>query len=299
MSDSVTETNTVQLDETDTISSPVKTESTVDEALDLVISDQEDKQDVKIPENIADIFEPLTREQEALCGQIYAELENLFLPPSHADFGILVVRTMEIVEKQKISSEDKRKFAIRCIVEFIRDSDDFPISDKVYLMRTVPASVEAIVKLTKGEPLNRDIKEARTVQTTYVTKRALTRILAYIKKNNYDIDAILENSWFITMELMYVVGGYPSLTGPQKKGIVIDVFKKIISDLEKEGHTVNDLFLQTTLDTLPALVDTFVNVANGEYNINELATACCFGLAVCLRVVNKNKKSNKPDFVPM
>jgi hypothetical protein len=255
---------------------------------------------VDAPANIQDVFEELPRELEDLCAQIYAQIDEYFnAPGATVEFGLLVVRVMEMVEDHKLPSTKKRILAIRCVAEYVRDSIAFPEENKAHLMRTIPAAVEAIIKLSRGEKLNRDVKEARNVQAAYVTRRALDRILKYVKKNNYDIDAVLENSWFITMELMYVVGGYPSLTGIQKKAIVTDVFKQLIADLQKDGQQVDDPFLQATLDTLPALVDTFVRVGSGEYHINDMATVCCFGLGACLRVMNKNKgSSKKPDFTP-
>jgi hypothetical protein len=51
-------------------------------------------------------------------------------------------------------------------------------------MKTVPSSIDAIIKLTKGELLNRDIEAARHVQVPYITQRALTRIYDFINTNN-------------------------------------------------------------------------------------------------------------------
>ena len=105
---------------------------------------------------------------------------------------------------------------------------------------------------------------------------------------------IVKNLFHLTMAIMFLVGGYPSLTGDQKKRIVIDVLKKLMDQEKPDDANINDI--QTLQETLPVVIDTFFHVARGDFRINEIASTCCICFLLGKRIVKKVSK--KVDFEP-
>lgn len=74
----------------------------------------------------------------------------------------------------------------------------------------------------------------------------------------------------------------------------MDVFKKVLKEYQgDDANAVQDPLIAATLDTLPALIDTFVKVSSGEFHINDLGVVCCHGLAACLRIMNDRPPSKE------
>lgn len=235
-----------------------------------------------LPKNVKFSLEPLSRELEDACANIHS-LINIFFnqPNSDLEYGLLVVKVMEFVENmQNLKSKDKYTVAVRCIIEVIKETDKIPEDTKNDLIMTIPGSIEAVIQLTKGEPLNRNIKGLDIVESAYVTKRAVERIIEFIRQKNYNLQGILENVFMIVTQIMYIVGSYPSLSGQQKKDIVINVIRQIITKYRETdtGKKVPEPFVQIVLDSVPSLIDTLVDVSDGKFDINKVKKcfAKCF-----------------------
>jgi hypothetical protein len=246
-----------------------------------------DKNELKLtkdnlPENVKYSLEPLSRELEDSCANIHSLIQTFFNQPSNKlEYGLLVVKVMEFVESlNKLSSQDKCTVATRCIIEVIIESDSIPEDTKNDLITTIPGSIEAVIQLTKGEPLNRNVKGLDIVESTYVTKRAVERIVEYIRQKNYNLQGILENIFMILTQIMYIVGSYPSLSGQQKKDIVVDVIRQIVTKYRdtETGKKIPDHFVKMVLDSVSSLVDILVSVSEGKFNINNVkkCSAKCF-----------------------
>lgn len=227
-----------------------------------------------LPDNVKFALQPLSRELEDACANIYSLIQTFFNQSSNSlEYGLLVVKVMEFVESlEKLSSKDKYTVATRCIIEVIIESDSIFKDTKDDLITTIPGSIEAIIQLTKGESLNRNVKGLDIVESTYVTKRAVERIVEFIQQKNYNLQEILENVFLIVTQIMYIVGSYPSLSGRQKKDIVIDVIKQIITKYKdtETGKKIPDHFVKMVLHSVPSLVDTLVSVSEGKFNINNM-----------------------------
>ena len=239
----------------------------------------DDKDELKLikdnlPENVKFVLEPLSRELENICTNIHSLIQTFFnKPDKKLEYGLLVVKVVEFVENfGKLSSKDKYTVAIRCIIEIIVEADSIPEDTKNDFITTIPGSIEAVIQLTKGEPLNRNIKGLDIVESAYVKKRAIKRIVEFIRHKNYNLQGILENVFMIVTQIMYIVGSYPSLSGQQKKDIVIDVIRQIITKYRdtETGKKIPDHFIKMTIDSVPTLIDTFVAVSEGKFNINNV-----------------------------
>lgn len=235
-----------------------------------------------LPDNVKFALEPLSRELEDTCAVVHSLINTFFKNSDNKfNYGLLVVKIMEFVESMmNLSSSDKYTIATRCIIEFIIDSESIPKDTKDDLIITIPGSIESVIQLSKGEPLNRTIKGLDIIETAYVTKRAVERIVEFIRSKKYNLEGILQNVFLIVTQIMYIVGSYPSLSGSQKKEIVIDVIKQIITKFRDSdnGKKVPEHFIQMVLDSVPTLVNTLVSVSEGMFNINTIKKHCnkCF-----------------------
>ena len=227
-----------------------------------------------IPENVKFAFDPLSRELENTCAIIYNKVSTFFNnPDNNLEYGLVVVHVMKVVETYKLISNNKYIIAVRCIIKILKEKGSLKIlKDSIndLIIITIPGTIESIIQLTKGEPLNRNIKGLDIVESTYVNKRAIERIIEYIEEKKYNLQQILENVFLIVTQIMYIVGSYPSLSGSQKKDITVDVIRLIISKYKETntGNKVHSTFIQTIMDTVPSLIDTFVSVSGGTFNIN-------------------------------
>ena len=157
-----------------------------------------------------------------------------------------------------------------------------PEDTKNDLIITIPGFIDAIIQLTKGESLNRNIKGLDVVETAYVTRRAICKIIEYIRNMNYGTEAIIENIFMIVTQTMYIVGSYHSLAGNQKKEIVIDVIEHIVKKhREVNGKKIPDKFVQTILDSLPSIIDTLVLVSDKKFIINQPKKLFSFCFPCC------------------
>ena len=78
----------------------------------------------------------------------------------------------------------------------------------------------------------------------------------------------LSNISKVTQVCMEVVENCKDLTGQQKKVMVQNVLKSLIDTYVKEDKQKNDL-LKSTVDIVPDLIETFIDISNGEIEINK------------------------------
>jgi len=200
-------------------------------------------------------------------------------PDNELGYAILVVKTMEVVEDIKgLKTDQKYLIAVRCITETIQDSYKFPAGIKKELISTIPSSIDAIISLSKGQKLNVVSSSNDVVETAYVTKRSVERIVKFIRTKKYSSVELVHNIFMITSQVMFIVGSYPSLSGKQKREIVINVIKKVIGDYrDDDNKPLAPEFVDIVLTSLPTLIDIFVKVSKNKFYINKIIKKCfCF-----------------------
>jgi len=235
----------------------------------------------KLPANLQFIFDPLSRENERLCENINLFIKNFFKESgSSIEYGLLVVNAMEHVDKIKnLKSKDKYIIVTRCVIEIIYDDNTISEGTKYDLIKTIPGTIDAVIQLTKGEPINRNIKDIDMVDPVYITKRATERIVEYIRQKKYTVSDISENMFMIISQIMYIVGNYPSLSGNQKKEIVINVSNIILNKFKESdtGKKVPGGFIDNIIKYSPDIINILVDVSKGKYDINTIKKyfSCC------------------------
>lgn len=232
-----------------------------------------------LPKSVSFSMKILSRELEDISAVVFSNLSEYF-KNNDFNFSILVAKSMEMVEVfKKIPSADKCAIATRCIIEIIEKQDNIDNDTKNDLYLTIPGCIESIIQLTKGEKVNRNKKGKDMIDSLYVTKRSTERIIEYIRMEDYDFSCILENIYLIVTQTIYIVGGYPSLSGADKKKIAVDVITHIIHEFQKTdtGKSIPDHYIKIVLDNLPTAIDTFISISNGVFTINNVKKcfSCC------------------------
>lgn len=241
-----------------------------------------------MPEKFSDIksesFYPDDSSQKIKesCNKVYFSVKSI-LQSDNFNFALTVVKVMEIVENlKKIKGYDKKKVAIYCIKKLINETNVISEKAKENLIITVPMTIESIIKLSKGKPINEELKNTTIVQSIDVKNRAIRKMVKHIEEKQYNLQTILENVFAILTQIMYIVGSYPSLSGEKRKEIAIDVITTLITKYKerKTGNKVPNHFMYSVLDAVPTMIDTFILVNKGEFDIN-VSGSCLSGCFPC------------------
>jgi len=232
-----------------------------------------------LPKNVSFSMKILSRELEEIGAIVFTKVSNYFKDKDF-NFSVLVAKSMEFVETfKKISSKEKYTIATRCIIEIIKNQEDIDEDTKQDLYKTIPGCIESIIQLTKGEKVNRNTKSTDFIDSIYVTKRATERIIEYTRREDYNFSSILENIYLIVTQTIYIVGGYPSLSGKDKKKVAVEVITYIIQEFQKTDtcKSIPDHYIQMVLDNIPIAIDTFISISNGVFTINNAKKcfSCC------------------------
>ena len=106
-----------------------------------------------------------------------------------------------------------------------------------------------------------------------------------------------DNLLILTTDCMQILASVSTLTGDQKKQLVLYVLTKIVNDnplLSPEDKVALLLLINTVI---PAVIDGLVAVANGLYNfgqkVESLFSSCCSS-SVSAKVVTTTKAKAKP-----
>ncbi len=97
-----------------------------------------------------------------------------------------------------------------------------------------------------------------------------SKVLRTIKTKEIQVSNLVT----IATSAMTIVQKYPTLTGTEKKNLVIDIIQKIIDDtnlLPEDQKQTAFLFIRFTL---PSLIDTIISVYNREIDLKKIGQGC-------------------------
>ena len=111
-----------------------------------------------------------------------------------------------------------------------------------------------------------------------MSQQDIQNVYNNVKKIFVDKSVDTANIVNLTVHTMQLVEVIPHLTGGDKKNIVIEVIKLLISDSPLDDNTkaALDLIVQTTL---PILIDTIISASSGDFNFNTIKA--CFAKWKC------------------
>ena len=230
----------------------------------------------KVPEDLKPYIESFPRNLEDVTAQILTQL-NFFFAENNFEFPKLITKTMELVEEiRKLKPYEKKIVAVRCSVEFLYSYNKLNDKDTENLAITIPSSIESIIQLSKEKKLNRKVKSSQIVDKVVVVTKSFEQLVEYIRNEDYTIGDIMKNIFHIVTKLMYIVGGYSTLASKDKKDVVIQVITKLVSEYVHvaTGGMIPPEFINIVLSVLPLIIDTFVDIVKGKYNINNLKKCC-------------------------
>jgi len=146
---------------------------------------------------------------------------------------------------------------------------------KQYIKHLIPNAIETIIAASKGEfsfgkPSNPDGKKVDTVK---LAQKLYDRIAKFIKDEKFTADTITLNIFIIVAQLMSMIEEYPSLTGIEKKIVVLEIMKKIekdILDFYPDMTIQQRQALKLSLMLLPSLIDKLVATASGAIDLNQI-----------------------------
>jgi len=135
-----------------------------------------------------------------------------------------------------------------------------------------------------NELLQKAIKQEQTIvldngTSTNILLNNLNELYQYMK-SIHQTKITPTNIVMIASELIQVVEKYNTLTGTQKKMLIINVIKKIVNE---ESNTYEEkVALNIIIDnTLPLMIDGFVSAINGMMKFSKDKKKCNF-LKKCL-----------------
>jgi hypothetical protein len=192
-------------------------------------------------------------------------------------YTFLTTKVVEFTETfQNLNGKEKKIIAMHCLIDILFDCKCLTPETKQNIMKTVSGTIEAIIAMSKtSQSFNvKKIETKNIIESSIIIKNALEKIIVFVKEKNYDINGIMENSLLISSKIMYLIGEYPSLTGTQKKEIVIDIFSKLLKTFtDKLGLPIPISFIDTILKIIPDAIDTLVDIAKNKFHIN--IKKCC------------------------
>ena len=78
----------------------------------------------------------------------------------------------------------------------------------------------------------------------------------------------ISNIGKVTKIAMEVVEGYQNLSGAEKKKLVQECIKSLIDTYVTDDEEKKQL-LKTSVDVIPELIETYIDISNGNLNVNK------------------------------
>lgn len=236
-------------------------------------------------------MEPMDRKQEILIlidalAQKTKEKVDSDIKMSTGDIVEITMYVMLLVERSPItlSSEEKLEVATETIGKTLDLFTDLSEQDKQDLKTMIPSTIDTIIAASKGEfSFGKTSRpDGKKVDTVKLAQKMYDRIVKFIKDEKFTADTISINVFIIVAQLMSMVEAYPSLTGIEKKIIVIEVMKRLekdIYDLYPDMTAGQKQALHLGLMMVPTLIDRLVDAAKGTIDLNKIkeSTVKCWG----------------------
>ena len=189
---------------------------------------------------------------------------------------------IEKVEKVKsLSGDESLQLALDVLSKLVDDVPNLTDTDRRYLDATIPGMIRTVISSSKGGKKFRTAKKALKkayrkgmdkISPIQISEDILHKIVVVIKKKNYQPSYICSNLIVMASMVMTMVEKYPTLSGMEKKNIVVKVLNQLVEKLPTMFDSVDpeDVeLLKQSLQSLPDMIDTIVAVGNNKFEINQ------------------------------
>ncbi len=215
---------------------------------------------------------------------IYLELKNSVsgLGINPANYIVIVTKVIEKVEKVKsLSGDESLQLAMDVLSKLVDDVPNLTDTDRRYLDATIPGMIRTIISNSKSGAKFRTSKKALKkayrkgmdkINPVQISEDILHKIVVVIEKKNYNASYICSNLIVMASMVMTMVEKYPTLSGMEKKNIVVKVLNQLVEKLPSMFDSVDPedvALLKQSLKSLPDMIDTIVAVGNNKFEINQ------------------------------
>ena len=212
---------------------------------------------------------------------------------------LYLTRTIETVETFfNGSGDEKKQLVVNTIMDLLDDNTNIEPSENEFIRLVLESLIETVIKTSKkeisltsktdgkkkekGKSKGKGIIELSIGQ---ITESIIDKCVTVIKTNKYNAENIIVQIPIIIGMIMSLVENYKNLSGPEKKSVIVKVVKTLVTvkipdliQLKKGDQDKLALIIQI----LPTIIDVLVEIANGKYNINKVASllkrlfCCCY-----------------------
>lgn len=207
---------------------------------------------------------------------------------NRGDITQLVVYVMEMVEKSSITGEEKLRVTIKVLNRSIDKQKNLSIEEKNNIKKLIPSTIEAIINVSKGKHnFNKKPKKSKSkISSVKITEDLYNRLKNIIKEKKYNAPTLAKNLYIILPQIMIMVNEYPTLTGTDKKEIVLAVFDKLIDDIDNIFPNVteeNKILIKTSIRYLSPMIEQIINVVKDRVDINKIGNSIIDRLGKCCK----------------
>ena len=228
---------------------------------------------------------------------IYLELKNSVsgLGINPANYIVIVTKVIEKVDKVKsLSGDESLQLAMDVLSKLVDDVPNLTDTDRRYLDATIPGMIRTVISSSKGGRKFRTAKKALKkayrkgmdkISPVQISEDILHKIVVVIQKKNYQPSYICSNLIVMASMVMTMVEKYPTLSGMEKKNIVVKVLNQLVEKLPMLFDSVDpeDVeLLKQSLRSLPDMIDTIVAVGNNKFEINQRNIIKTAGLLISM-----------------
>lgn len=215
-----------------------------------------------------------------IIGQLTTDAKNILkedIDISSGNIIRLTVYVMELVEKIKepLTSEEKLYIATSVLENTIDGIHQLSNKDKADIKQLIPNTIEIIINASKGKFSFGKKKRVNKVKvnTIKITNQIYDRLLVLIKEKDIDSKTLGINIFILLTQIMSIVDEYPDITGTEKRNIVINVFNRLIDELDTIFPDITEddkaLIIMAIKYIIP-LIETLIDVIRKKVDINKV-----------------------------
>lgn len=216
-------------------------------------------------------------------------------------------RVIEMVDIFSVGTGDEKKqIVIDTLMSLISENLELTKEDKDFILLMVDGLIETILKTSKKEinlssKLNTKQKKV-SMSVGQLVDSLVDKCATIVKANRYKVENVIVNIPIMVGMVMSIVESYDTLSGTEKKGVVVKVIKNLLSKklpklvkIDKSHQKKLNLVIQI----IPTIIDVLIDVSNGKYNINEKLSllkklfCCCCTSSKKSKIQKEKKKRNK------
>ncbi len=210
--------------------------------------------------------------------QIYTKIHQ-YGTVTVSNIVTITTSVMSILQKYPtLSGQDKKNITLSILKKIVTDSNlDTTVTN--YLLNTIstviPGIIDTIIAASKGK-LKEQLKNPKNPQ--YNVRPSFDKLYDRVETMIGTREVTVSNVVMIATSIMSILQRYPSLTGPEKKQLVIDILTKFVTGSKIIPDDSKQIVISMIQLILPTVIDIVASVAKGSMSkLFKSARKCCVG----------------------